>query len=418
MGMNLPLFIARRIYKSHGTTKRKVSKPAIAIAIAGIAIGLAVMIVSISVVLGFKHSIQNKVIGFGSHIEVTNFMSQMSSELYPIQMGDSMMNVIKKIPGVRHAERFAYKQGILKTDSDFLGVMFKGVGPEFDKTFIKQNLIEGTVPDFSDSASGNVVLISKSMADKLDVKVGQRIFTYFIDNSGIRLRRFVIKGIYQTNLNQYDDNMCFTDLYTVVKLNGWEKDQASGAEIMVNDFNRVDEVESRFVSRVNKTVDHYGETYSSQTVRESNPQIFNWLDLLDLNVWIIIALMIIVSGVTMISGLLIIILECTSMIGVLKALGANNATIRHIFLWFATFVIGRGMLIGNVIGIALIFLQDKLHLVKLDPAVYYIKAVPTEFNILLIVLLNVFTFMVCLLVLIAPSFLVSHISPTKSIQYE
>lgn len=415
--MNLPLFIAKRIYGSRDARK-KVSRPAIAIAVAGIAIGLAVMMVSIAVVLGFKHSVQNKVIGFGAHIQVTNFMTQMSAGIYPIQMDDSMMTVIRKIPGVRHAERFAYKQGILKTDSDFLGVMFKGVGPEFDARFIKQNMVEGSVPQFSDKASGNHILISKLMADKLHLKAGQRIFGYFIDESGVRLRRFTVQGIYQTNLNQYDETICFTDLYTVTKLNAWQPGLASGAEVLVNDFNRVDDVERTFIERVNKTEDRYGNTYSSQTIRESNPQIFNWLELLDLNVWIIIALMIIVASVTMISGLLIIILECTSMIGVMKALGATNGTIRHIFLWFAAFVIGKGILIGNAIGLSLILLQQHFELVELDPTIYYVKAVPVEFNWLLFLLINAFTFIVCLIVLIAPSFLISHISPTKSIRFE
>ncbi len=415
--MNLPLFIARRIYRHHDA-KRKVSRPAIAIAIAGIAVGLAVMIISISVVLGFKHTVQNKVIGFGSHIMVTNFMSQMSSSDYPIQMDDSMMRVVQQISGVKHVERYVYKQGILKTDSDFLGVMFKGVGPEFDSTFIKENLVEGSVPTFSDNTSSNKILISKIMADKLHMKLGQRVFAYFIDKSGVRLRRFTIQGIYQTNLNQYDETICFADLYTINKLNNWEMDQASGAEVMVNDFNKLDEVESLFIEHINKTVDRYSETYSSQTVRESNPQIFNWLDLLDMNVWIIIALMVIVASVTMISGLLIIILEYTSMIGVMKAMGSINSTIRHIFLWFAAFVIGRGLIIGNLIGLTLLILQKEFQIVKLDPSIYYIKAVPVEFNIPLFVLINVFTFVICLLVLIGPSFFISHISPTKSIRYE
>lgn len=415
--MNLPLFIARRIYGSQDV-RQKVSRPAIAISIAGIAIGLAVMMVSISVVLGFKHSIQDKVIGFGAHIQVTNFMSQMSATDVPIQMDDSVMNGIKKIPGVKHVERFAYKQGILKTDSDFLGVVFKGVGPEFDPTFIKQHLVEGNVPQFSDMASGNKIVISKLMAEKLRLKLGQRIFAYFIDQSGVRMRRFTIEGIYQTNLNQYDENLCFIDIYTTVKLNGWQEDQASGAEVMVNDFNKIGQIEELFIERINKTTDHYGETFSSRTIQESNPQIFNWLELLDLNVWIIVALMIIVASVTMISGLLIIILECTSMIGVLKALGAANHTIRRTFLWFAAFVIGRGLLFGNIIGLLLLWLQNQFHIVKLDPTVYYIKAVPVEFNVIMFLMMNIFTFVVCLIVLIAPSFLVSHISPTKSIRYE
>lgn len=415
--MNLPLFIARRIYGSHGD-KRKVSRPAIAIAIAGIAIGLAVMVVSISVVLGFKHSIQNKVIGFGSHIQVMNFMSQMSANDVPIVINDSMMNVIRRAPGVAHAERFAYKQGILKTDNDFLGVVFKGVGPEYDSTFIHQNLLEGSIPKFSDESSSNKILISKNMADKLRVKSGQRIFAYFIDNSGTRMRRFTIQGIYQTNLNQYDESICFTDLYTVEKLNGWDEGQVSGAEIRVKDFNKVDEVEQYFIKHVNRTEDPYGETYSSQTIREINPQIFSWLDLLDLNVLIIIILMIVVASVTMISGLLIIILECTNMIGVMKAMGSRNGTIRRIFLWFSAFVIGRGLIIGNLVACGLIFVQRQFGVFKLDPAVYYINAVPVEIDIPLFLALNAFTFIVCVLMLIAPSYLISRISPTKSIRYE
>lgn len=415
--MNFPLFIARRIYGNHHN-ERKVSRPAIVIAVAGIAIGLMVMIVSISVVLGFKHSIQNKVIGFGSHIQVTNFMSQMSANDYPIVIDDSMMNVIKKMPGVKHVERYAYKQGILKTDNDFLGVTFKGVGQEFDSTFIHHSMVEGSIPTFSDSVSSNRILISKIMADKLNLKCGEKIFAYFIDQSGVRMRRLTIQGIYQTNLNQYDESICFADLYTVVKLNGWNADQTSGAEVSLTDFNKLDQTEKNFIKTVNRTTDKYGETYASQTIRDANPQIFNWLDLLDVNVVIIIVLMIAVSAVTMISGLLIIILECTNMIGVMKALGSTNTSIRHIFLWFSTFVIGRGLLIGNAVALALIFLQNQFKIFKLDPSVYYISAVPVEVNLPLFLTLNVLTFALCVLMLVAPSYLISKISPTKSIRYE
>ena len=415
--MNFPLFIARRIYGNHHN-ERKVSRPAIVIAVAGIAIGLMVMIVSISVVLGFKHSIQNKVIGFGSHIQVTNFMSQMSANDYPIVIDDSMMNVIKKMPGVKHVERYAYKQGILKTDNDFLGVTFKGVGQEFDSTFIHHSMVEGSIPMFSDSVSSNRILISKIMADKLNLKCGEKIFAYFIDQSGVRMRRLTIQGIYQTNLNQYDESICFADLYTVVKLNGWNADQTSGAEVSLTDFSKLDQTEKNFIKTVNRTTDKYGETYASQTIRDANPQIFNWLDLLDVNVVIIIVLMIAVSAVTMISGLLIIILECTNMIGVMKALGSTNTSIRHIFLWFSTFVIGRGLLIGNAVALALIFLQNQFKIFKLDPSVYYISAVPVEVNLPLFLALTVLTFALCVLMLVAPSYLISKISPTKSIRYE
>ena len=415
--MNFPLFIARKIYGDIGD-KRKVSKPAIRIATAGVAIGLAVMLISVSVVLGFKHTIRDKVVGFGCHIQVADFMSLQTSENFPIQMGDSMVNALKKFPGVKHVQRYANKQGILKTDKDFLGVMFKGVGPEYDTTFIHQNMVEGSIPKFSDEASKNKILISQDMANKLNIKVGRKIFSYFIDNQGLRVRRFTVAGIYQTNLKQYDQVVCYTDLYTAVKLNGWEADQTSGAEITVNDFNRVNEVENILVDKVNRTIDKYGETYSSKTIQEINPQIFSWLDLLDLNVWIILALMIAVAGVTMISGLLIIILERTTMIGVLKALGARNRTIRHSFMWFAVFIIGKGLLIGNIIGIGLIALQSTTGLVKLDPTTYYVETVPVEYAWIAFLVINIATLIISVLVLIAPSYLISHIHPAKSMRYE
>lgn len=415
--MHFPLFIAKRLYSEQGD-KRKVSRPAIHIATAGVAIGLAVMIISVCVVLGFKHTIRDKVIGFGSHIQVADFLTLQQMEQYPIVIDDSMTNVLKHIPDVAHVQRFAMKEGILKTDSDFLGVAFKGVGPEFDSTFIHSNMVEGSIPHFSDSVSHNQILVSQLMADKLHLKSGQRIFAYFFDNNGVRTRRFTIAGIYQTNLKKYDETIVFTDLYTAVKLNGWESDQASGAELSVNNFDNLDMVESRVISKVKGTVDHYGETYSSATIKELNPQIFQWLDLMDLNVWIILALMLIVAGVTMISGLLIIILERTSMIGILKALGARNKTIRHTFMWFAVFIIGKGMLIGNVLSLGLLALQQAFGIIKLDAQTYYVSTVPVEINALYIVALNVATLLISVFMLVAPSYLISHIHPAKSMRYE
>lgn len=417
--MNFPLFIARRIYSDHIGDQQKVSKPAIRIAVAGVAIGLAVMIISVCVVLGFKHTIRDKVVGFGSHIQVANFYTLQSSAIdQPIAMGDSMMNVLKKTEGVKHVQRFAMKQGILKTDNDFLGVMFKGVGPEFDSTFIHKNMVEGSIPHFSDQQSTNRILISKDMANKLRVKAGDRIFAYFIGDGGVRTRRFTISGIYQTNLAQYDKTTCFCDLYTARKLNAWTDDMVTGAELTVNDFKQLSTTANDIISRINRTQDKYGNTFSSKTIRELSPQIFSWLDLLDLNVWIILAIMTAVAVVTMISGLLIIILERTTMIGVLKALGARNSTVKHTFLWFAAFIIGKGLLIGDALALALILLQKSTGFAKLDPQTYYVDVVPVELDWMLIVALNVATMLIALFVLIAPSYLVSHIHPAKSMRYE
>ena len=417
--MNFPLFIARRIYSDHIGDQQKVSKPAIRIAVAGVAIGLAVMIISVCVVLGFKHTIRDKVVGFGSHIQVANFYTLQSSAIdQPIAIGDSMMNVLKRTDGVKHVQRFAMKQGILKTDNDFLGVMFKGVGPEFDSTFIHKSMVEGSIPHFSDQQSTNRILISKDMASKLRVKAGDRIFAYFIGEGGVRTRRFTISGVYQTNLAQYDKTTCFCDLYTARKLNAWTDDMVTGAELTVNDFKQLGTTANDIINRVNRTQDQYGNTFSSKTIRELSPQIFSWLDLLDLNVWIILAIMIAVAVVTMISGLLIIILERTTMIGVLKALGARNSTVRHTFLWFAAFIIGKGLLIGDALALALILLQKFTGFAKLDPQTYYVDVVPVELDWTLIVALNIATMLIALFVLIAPSYLVSHIHPAKSMRYE
>lgn len=417
--MNFPLFVARRIYSNQISDRQKVSKPAIRIATMGVAIGLAVMIISVCVVLGFKHTIRDKVVGFGSHIQIANFYAlQTSATDQPIVINDSMVNVLKHIDGVSHVQRFAMKQGILKTDNDFLGVAFKGVDEAFDTTFIHSNMVEGYIPQFSGEKSGNKILISKSMADKLQTKCGDRIFAYFIDENGVRARRFTITGVYQTNLSQYDNAICFCDLYTAVKLNNFSPGQVSGAELTVADFSKLDDTEHIIVKKVNRTMDCNGATYSSKTIRELSPQIFSWLDLLDLNVWIILAIMTAVAVVTMISGLLIIILERTTMIGILKALGARNSTVRHTFLWFAAFIIGKGLVIGDVLALALIFLQKTTGIVKLDPATYYVDTVPVEVNWLFILALNVATLLIAMFVLIAPSYLISHIHPAKSMRYE
>lgn len=417
--MNFPLFIARRIYADNNDNRQQVSKPAIRIATAGVAIGLAVMILSVCVVLGFKHTIRDKVAGFGSHIQVANFYTQQSATTdVPIVINDSLVRILQHTQGIKHVQRFAMKQGILKTDNDFLGVMFKGVGPDFDTTFIHHNMVEGSIPKFSDKSSTNRILISNTMAQKLRVKAGDRIFAYFIGDGGVRTRRFNIAGIYQTNLSQYDKATCFCDIYTAQKLNGWTEDLATGAELTVNNFDSLRHTADILTQRVNRTQDQYGNTYSSKTIRELSPQIFSWLDLLDLNVWIILAIMTAVAVVTMISGLLIIILERTTMIGILKALGARNSTVRHTFLWFAAFIIGKGLIIGDVIALAIIILQKTTGIVKLDPVTYYVDTVPVEINWLFIIALNIATLLIAMFVLIAPSYLISHIHPAKSMRYE
>jgi lipoprotein-releasing system permease protein len=415
--MNFPLFIARRIYFSEGD-RHEVSRPAIRIATVGVAIGLAVMIITVSVILGFKHTIRDKVVGFGSHIQVTNFITQQTAVPAPIAISDTLMRKLKKIPNIRHVECYTMTQGILKTDSDFLGVAFKGVGEDYDLSFIRQNMQEGKLPTFSSKKSSNQVVVSRKMADKLHLHVGDKVYAYFIAYDDVRARRFTVSGIYQSNMKQFDDVLCLTDQRTTSRLNDWESDQCSGAEILVKDFDRINETNMAVVELVKNHTDRYGETLSSQTIFEAYPQIFSWLSLLDINVWIILALMVCVAGFTMISGLLIIILERTQMIGILKALGAHNKTVRHTFLWFAAFIISQGLLIGDVIGVGLVLLQQQTGFIHLDPASYYVDTAPMELNIPIIVILNVATLLISVFVLIAPSYLVSHIQPVKAMKFD
>jgi lipoprotein-releasing system permease protein len=415
--MNLPLFIARRIYSDQGD-RRKVSRPAIRIATIGVAIGLAVMIITVSVVLGFKHTIRDKVVGFGSHIQVMNLLSVASVDSYPICIDDSTMQAMDSIEGISHVQRYSMARGILKTDEDFLGVAFKGVGPEYKMDYLRQHLVEGKIPVFSDSSSTNRIVISRLMANKLKLKAGDRIYTYFIDAGDVRTRRFTIEGIYETNMTRFDELICYTDLYTACKLNGWFEGQCSGAELLVDDFDHLDDTYMRVIDKVNRTQDRYHSTFSSQTIYDAYPQIFNWLELLDINVWIILGLMICLAGITMISGLLIIILERTSMIGILKALGTRNRTVRSTFLWFSAFIISRGLLIGDVLGIGVVLLQQYTGIVTLDPQTYYVSEAPMELNIPLVVILNFATLFISISVLIIPSFFISHIQPAKSMRYE
>lgn len=414
--MNLSRFIARRIY-SAGEPEKQVSRPAVLIARIGIAIGLAVMIVTVSVVVGFKREVRGKVTGFGSDIQLTNADAARSYETRPVVVDDSLLSRLSAYPEVKHVQRFSTKPGMIKTAEDFQGMVLKGVGPEFDPAFFRRHLLEGELPQFSDTASSNCVIISKSLATKLRLKLGDKIDTYYIQDE-VRVRRLQIAGIYQTNFSEYDQLFLLTDLYLVNRLNGWERGQASGAELQVEDYSRLEETTFRIAADMDGMVDRYGEDYCVRSVEELNPQIFAWLDILDVNIWVILVLMIGVAGFTMVSGLLIIIIERTSMIGVLKSLGADNTTIRRVFLWFAVFLIGKGMLWGNAIGFAFYFVQKAFGVFKLDPETYYMDTVPVSFNLLLFFLLNAGTLLASVLMLLGPSYLITKIRPANSMKWE
>ena len=416
MMSNWKFFIARRIYRSREGEK-EVSKPAVRIAMAGIAIGLAVMIVSVAVVIGFKHQVRDKVIGMGSDIVVSSIEGAQLYQMNPVVANDSLLSVIWNIPQVSHVQRYATKPGMIMTADNFQGMIVKGVAQEYDWTYLKAHLQEGEIPALTDSVASNRVLVSRSMADKLSLKVGDKLYTYYIE-SNVRARRLTVSGIFQTNFSAFDDYFLITDMYTVNRLNGWEPDQVGGVEVAVSDYRFLDSVNDDIRSHIQEQTDRYGAIYCSRTSEELYPQIFAWLDLLDTNVWVILILMTGVAGFTMISGLLIIILERTQMIGVLKALGADNASIRQIFLSFSVFLIGRGMCWGNVIGLSCCLIQYFFEPIKLDPATYYVNAVPVELHLGWIVLLNVCTLLVSVGMLVGPSYLISHIHPAKSIRFE
>jgi lipoprotein-releasing system permease protein len=291
-------------------------------------------------VIGFKSEVRNKVIGFGSHIQITNLDAVNSYETHPIVAGDSLIAALSDYPEVSHVQRYSTKPGMIKTDDAFQGMVLKGVGPEFDSRFMKEYLVEGEIPVFSDSVSSNQVLISKALATKMKLKLGDKIYTYYIQDE-VRARRLTIAGIYQTNFSEYDNLFLLTDLNLVNRLNGWQREQVSGVELQVRDYDKLEDVTYEIAIDTDSQRDKFGGIYYVRNIEQLNPQIFEWLGLLDMNVWVILFLMIGVAGFTMISGLLIIIIERTNMIGILKALGADNFTIRKTFLWFSVFLIGK-----------------------------------------------------------------------------
>jgi lipoprotein-releasing system permease protein len=417
----LSLFIARRLYRNEAeegaSSHRRASRPAAVIATAGVAIGLAIMLLSVAIAVGFKSEVRSKISGFGSDIQITNFNAVRSYETNPICANDSLFHALYALPEVKHVQRFSTKLGILKTDSAYLGVVVKGVGKEFDNTFFHTYLKEGEIPQFSDTVASNQILISQTQASKLKLHIGDKVYAYFVEDN-VRARRFTVKGIYQTGLADYDNLFILTDIYTVNRLRKWKTDQVSGLEIQLKDFGKLKEVAAQLAYTTDQRSDKYGQQYYVRDIEQLNPQMFGWLDMLDTNVWVILLLMIGVAGFTVISGLLILILERTQTIGLLKALGASNRTIRHIFLWLAVFLIGKGMLWGNLIAIVCYVVQKTFGIFTLDPETYFVNTVPMSLNIGLFLLLNAGTLLVSVLMLIGPSYLTARINPATSMRYE
>jgi lipoprotein-releasing system permease protein len=409
-------FVAKKLYDT-GEAGR-VSASAVRIATAGVAVGIMVMIISICVTVGFQREIKSRVASLVGHVQVLNTQSLYRTHSTSIQITDSLMGELNRLPGVSSVHRFVLCPGMLKTENAFIGLFFRGVEAGFDKSFIAANIVSGRVPSFSsDSISNDSILVSASTASALQVRAGDRVYAYFFDNN-LRARRFVVSGIFQTNMADFDSKMCFTSMRTAQQLNRWQKDQFSGGEIILKDFSHVEKVSGQVSSMLSRKQDGYGQYYSSVRVDELFPQIFSWLTLLDTNVVAILILMICVAGVTMISGLLVLILERTRFIGVMKAMGSTNSQLRRIFLYLSSMIVVRGLLLGNVLALFLMALQKWTGLVTLDPASYYISYVPVHFPWTSILIVNIVTFLVCVLSLVVPTLVISHISPAKSIRFE
>jgi len=412
--MNTAFFIAKRIHFQQSA--KNISRPAVRIAIIAIALGMAVMLVSVAVVIGFKQEVRSKVVGFGGHVRVSNYDNNNTFETNPINADTQLVKKIKNIKSVVSVQAYITKPGIIKTDTEFQGVVLKGIDSSFKWDFFKSNMLEGSVLNTSDSLQ-NKIIISKYLADLLKLKLNDSFFAYFIKDQ-IKARKFVISGIYSTNFVEYDKLFILTDLRHLQRLNGWQSNQISGYEVLLSDFEAMVPVSDEIYDATIKLSQNKGQQYYVQSIKDLSPQIFGWLDLLDMNVWVILGLMLSVAGFNMISGLLILILERTNMIGILKSVGASNFTVRKVFLYYAVFLIGKGMLWGNVIGIGLCALQYFTHILPLDPEAYYVSSVPIVFNWGYVMLLNVGTFLASVVMMIGPSYLISNISPAKIIRYE
>ncbi|MBR6034990.1 MAG: ABC transporter permease [Paludibacteraceae bacterium] len=378
---------------------------------AGIIVGVMVMILTICIVVGFKQTITQKVAGFGAHIQLVSFDNNSTYDLQPIEVSDSLLQRLEAYSHVQQAAPFITKPGMLKTDSAFHGIVLKGTD-YWD--FFARNIVEGALP-----GKPQEVLVSRLMARAMQLQVGQAVNAYFVDETDIRARRFAISGIYDTGFGQYDDLFVLAPLETARRLQGWDEHIFSGVEILVDDLRYLDETaDDIYFATVNHLDENGYNVYYVQTLHEQNPAIFAWLDLLDLNVIVIIILMLLVAGFNIVSGLIILILDGVQLIGTLKALGADNRFVQRVFLGQAAMLIGKGVLWGNVLGLGLAALQYWTHLMPLDASTYYVDSVPVMFAWGWIIALNVLTIALSMLILLLPSMIVTKISPAQVMHFE
>ena len=409
-------FLARRLYGRDEGVKGG-SRPAIIIATAGIAVGLAVMIITLAVTRGFKSQIRDKVMGFSQHITVTNYRIGMGMVEDPVTCTDSTMNAFLSKSLIERVQPYVNKPCIIRTQEAFHGFMLKGVNAGYDRTFLSHYMVRGGFPEPQDSLGNNWIILSADIAGMLGLDVGSRADVYFMQDQ-VRIRRLTVTGIYETGFLEYDRTFGITELQLLQRLNDWEPYEYSGLEIGITDIDRIDygygQVREVLIGLEKQT----GEDYLVQTMYDTHSGLFAWLDVLDLNVWIILALMLGIAGFTMISGLLIIIFERTATIGTLKSLGASDKAVRGVFMRLASYIIIKGMVIGNVIGIVICLVQQWLRIIPLDPANYYLDSVPMQVGLGWLIILNVVMFLLSMLMMLIPSAVISRIVPSKSIRFE
>jgi len=417
--MNTELFIARKLFFDK-TNKQLLSQKIIRISLYGIALSFAIMLISVSVVIGFKNEIRNKIIGFGSHIHIVNFDTNNSYELSPISQNQSFLPKLKDIKGVKNIQVYGTKPGMIKTDEYIQGIVLKGVDENYKWDFFRNNLVKGRLPEINSTKRVRDVILSEQVAQLLKLKLNDSAVFYFIHEDEITPRMLQLKvcGIYRTGLEEFDNVFVLGDIKLIRRLNDWEDDQISGFEIEVSDFKNLDNIQMHVRNAVIEYKEENNTILRTDSITRLYPQIFDWLAILDMNVWVLLILLVLVAGFNMISGLLVLILERSTMIGVLKALGSPNWNIRKVFLYLSFFLTGRGMLWGNVLGIFIIVVQKTLNIITLDPKSYYVDFVPMNFSVSHILILNVASIFVTTLMLFIPSYLVSKISPDKTIRFD
>ena len=413
--MSVVTFIANRFNREERDNK-KMSRPAVRIAIIGIALGLAVMLLSIAVIVGFKREVRNQIIGFGSHIQIMSYNNYNSLNSEPITLTPQLDSLLQSTPNITDIQHIATQPGIIHTEKAFQGILLKGIDSTYNWDFFSKNLIEGSIPH-SSFLTPNSSLISSSIARTMNLCVGDSFVVYIVTD-GLRARKFTVAGIYQTTFADYDKLYIITDINHIQRLNQWREDQFSTLEILINDYSQLNQTSAELFNRIITYSHNTDILYRVETIESLTPQIFDWLAMLDMNAIVIIILMLAVSGFCVISGLLILILERSATIGLLKSLGANNWTIRKIFLTQSAYLISRGMLWGNIIGLSTIAIQHFTHAIPLDPTSYYVDHVPVTLPLTAWLLINIGLATASILMLVGPSYFVTRISPAEAMRKE